>query len=216
MDGVTFEQSVELLMENAQEILDLEEISLINSVGRVIPEDYFAIFDNSPFDRRPLDGFALKSEDTNAPRSLKVIGEECAGDELINLGEKLTSGKIYNSNLFLIASRLIEMGFELKILGILSDNAENCSKILSELEIDDFKARGAQIDAGSFGENIISEGFTFKKLPIGTRLQCGNVFFEITQIGKECHIHCAIYRQIGDCIMPREGIFARRRHKNWR
>ena len=239
MEGVTFEQAIELLIANSKEILDSEEILLINSVGRVISEDYFAIFDNPPFDRSPLDGFALKSEDTNAPRRLKVIGEECAGDffigeiksgeclrimtgaampkgsdcvirqedvdfdgeyifitkklahhenycfagedikanfllvaknstltaahvailasqgfnsvkvyrkpriavastgdELIQPGEKLSPGKIYNSNLYLIASRLLEMGFEPKILGILPDNAENCSKILSELEID--------------------------------------------------------------------------------
>lgn len=84
--------------------------------------------------------------------------------------------------------------------------------LLGQAEIDDFKARGAQVEAGSFGENIIAEGFTFKKLPIGTRLQCGDVFFEITQIGKECHSHCAIYQQIGDCIMPREGVFARVLH----
>ena len=239
MEGVTFEQAIELLTANSNKIVDLEEISLINAVGRVISEDYFAKFDNPPFDRSPLDGFALKSEDTAAPRSLKVIGEECAGDffvgeiksgeclrimtgaaipkgsdcvirqedvtfdgenifitkklahhenycfagedikansllvaknsvltaahvavlasqginsvkvyrkpriavastgdELINPDEKLSPGKIYNSNLFLIASRLIEMGFEPKILGILPDDAENCSKILSELEID--------------------------------------------------------------------------------
>ena len=84
--------------------------------------------------------------------------------------------------------------------------------LLGQSEIDDFKARGAQIEPGAFGENIIAEGFTFKKLPIGTRLQCGDVFFEITQIGKECHSHCAIYQQIGDCIMPREGVFARVLH----
>ena len=83
---------------------------------------------------------------------------------------------------------------------------------LGQSEIDAFKARGAQVEAGSFGENIIAEGFIFKNLPIGTRLRCGNVFFDITQIGKECHSHCAIYQQIGDCIMPREGVFARVLH----
>ena len=83
---------------------------------------------------------------------------------------------------------------------------------LGQAEIDAFKARGAQVEAGAFGENIIAEGFTFKELPLGTRLKCGDVFFEITQIGKECHSHCAIYKQVGDCIMPREGIFARVLH----
>ena len=83
---------------------------------------------------------------------------------------------------------------------------------LGQAKIDAFKARGAQVAAGAFGENIIAEGFTFKELPIGTRLKCGDVFFEITQIGKECHSHCAIYKQVGDCIMPREGVFARVLH----
>ena len=84
--------------------------------------------------------------------------------------------------------------------------------LLGQAEIDAFKARGAQVEAGAFGENIIAEGFTFKELAIGTRLRSGDVFFEITQIGKECHAHCAIYKQVGDCIMPREGVFARVLH----
>ena len=83
---------------------------------------------------------------------------------------------------------------------------------IGQAEVDAFKARGAKVTAGSFGENIIAEGFRFKDLPIGTRLRSGQVFFELTQIGKECHNHCAIYRQLGDCIMPREGIFARVLH----
>ncbi|MBQ7493543.1 MAG: molybdenum cofactor biosynthesis protein [Selenomonadaceae bacterium] len=84
--------------------------------------------------------------------------------------------------------------------------------LLGQGEIDAFKARGAMVEPGAFGENIIAEGFTFKKLPVGTRLKCGDVFFEITQLGKECHAHCAIYQQVGDCIMPREGVFARVLH----
>ena len=76
---------------------------------------------------------------------------------------------------------------------------------LGQGEIDAFKARGAKIEAGAFGENIVAEGFT-------SRLKSGEVFFEITQIGKECHSRCAIYQQVGDCIMPREGIFARVLH----
>ena len=83
---------------------------------------------------------------------------------------------------------------------------------LGQAEVDEFKARGANIEPGAFGENILAEGFTFKNLPLGTRLRSGNVFFQITQIGKECHSHCAIYHQVGDCIMPREGVFARVLH----
>lgn len=75
--------------------------------------------------------------------------------------------------------------------------------------IEEFKALGAQVQNGSFGENIIVEGFDLKSLPIGTRLRSGDVELELTQIGKQCHAHCAIYHKMGDCIMPREGIFCK-------
>jgi len=65
------------------------------------------------------------------------------------------------------------------------------------------------VDSGSFGENLVVEGFDFRSLPVGTLLRCGEVLLEMTQIGKECHSHCAIYHKMGDCIMPREGVFAR-------
>ena len=79
-------------------------------------------------------------------------------------------------------------------------------------EIEDFRKRGGNVEFGDFGENIVAEGFRFKELPVGTRLKSSDVFFEVTQIGKECHSHCQIYHQVGDCIMPREGIFARVLH----
>ncbi len=79
-------------------------------------------------------------------------------------------------------------------------------------EIEDFRKRGGNVNFGDFGENIVADEFRFKELPVGTRLKSGDVFFEITQIGKECHSHCQIYHQVGDCIMPREGVFARVLH----
>ena len=60
---------------------------------------------------------------------------------------------------------------------------------------------------GAFAENILCEGITLYKLPIGTKLRVGTALCEVTQIGKECHSECAIRQQAGDCIMPREGIF---------
>ena len=63
------------------------------------------------------------------------------------------------------------------------------------------------IPAGAFAENILTEGITLYKLPIGTRLRVGEALLEVTQIGKECHMDCAIRKQVGDCVMPREGIF---------
>lgn len=76
-------------------------------------------------------------------------------------------------------------------------------------QIEAFKNRGAEVGHGAFGENIIVEGFDLKSLPIGTRFVCNDVVLELTQIGKQCHTHCAIYHQMGDCIMPREGVFCK-------
>ena len=61
----------------------------------------------------------------------------------------------------------------------------------------------------AFGENLIVDGFHFRTLPVGTRFRVGEVLLEMTQIGKECHSHCEIYKVMGDCIMPREGVFAK-------
>ena len=65
-------------------------------------------------------------------------------------------------------------------------------------EIEDFRKLGVKVEFGAFGENIVAEGFRFKELPVGTRLRAGEVWFEITQIGKECHKGCAIRQQVGD------------------
>ncbi len=81
--------------------------------------------------------------------------------------------------------------------------------LLSGDKIEAFRARGAHVEYGAFGENLVVEGIDFRALPVGTLLRCGNVLLEMTQIGKECHSHCTIYHQVGDCIMPREGVFAR-------
>lgn len=81
--------------------------------------------------------------------------------------------------------------------------------LLSYEKIQDFKKKGAPVEDGAFGENLIVSGIDFKNLPVGTRFQSGDVVMEMTQIGKECHSGCEIYKIMGDCIMPREGVFAR-------
>ncbi|GLB28798.1 hypothetical protein LAD12857_07210 [Lacrimispora amygdalina] len=81
--------------------------------------------------------------------------------------------------------------------------------LLSNDKIEAFKNRGAEVAEGAFGENLIVEGIDFRSLPVGTRFQCNDVLLELTQIGKECHTGCEIYHKMGDCIMPREGVFAR-------
>ena len=62
---------------------------------------------------------------------------------------------------------------------------------------------------GSFAENITVEGFDVSSIPVGGRLRIGECLLEVTQIGKECHSRCEIYKTIGDCIMPRKGVFCR-------
>ena len=81
--------------------------------------------------------------------------------------------------------------------------------LLSYDKIEAFRQRGARVENGAFGENLVVEGIDFSALPVGTRLACGDVVLEITQIGKECRHGCAIFQQMGDCIMPREGVFAK-------
>ncbi len=82
--------------------------------------------------------------------------------------------------------------------------------LLALEQIEDFRARGADVEFGAFGENLVVEGFDLKSLPIGTRFTVGDdILLELTQIGKQCHSHCAIYASVGDCIMPREGVFTR-------
>ncbi len=79
--------------------------------------------------------------------------------------------------------------------------------LLNFEKIEDFRAKGVDVDFGAFGENIIIDEIDFRTLPIGTRFEIGDALLELTQIGKECHSHCAIYHAVGDCIMPREGVF---------
>lgn len=81
--------------------------------------------------------------------------------------------------------------------------------LLSFEKIEDFRAKGADVDFGAFGENLVVEGFDLRQIPVGSRFQIGDVLLELTQIGKECHSHCAIFHAVGDCIMPREGVFTK-------
>lgn len=80
--------------------------------------------------------------------------------------------------------------------------------LLSHEKIEAFRAKGAVAPYGCFGENLVVDDFDFATLPVGTRLSCGNVLLEISQIGKECHDKCQIYHTMGECIMPTQGVFA--------
>lgn len=81
--------------------------------------------------------------------------------------------------------------------------------LLSINSIEKMKDKGFDLNFGDFAENITVEGFEVKDLSIGTKLKIGEVILEISQIGKSCHSKCEIFKTVGDCIMPKEGVFAR-------
>ena len=99
--------------------------------------------------------------------------------------------------------------------GVVGDAHADCLthrqvSLLAQESINKMRRQGFDLQPGDFAENITTEGIDLVSLPIGTRIKVGNeVILEMTQIGKECHAACAIRRQVGDCIMPREGIFAK-------
>lgn len=82
--------------------------------------------------------------------------------------------------------------------------------LLGAEDIDSMREQGLELEVGAFGENIVTKGLELYDLPIGSQLKLGDeILLEVTQIGKECHDRCEIYHQVGDCIMPRRGIFAK-------
>lgn len=82
--------------------------------------------------------------------------------------------------------------------------------LLAKESTDKMRKLGADVGPGDFAENLTTEGIELVTLPVGKRLLVGkDVVLEVSQIGKECHTHCAIYRQVGACVMPTEGIFTR-------
>jgi MOSC domain-containing protein YiiM len=81
--------------------------------------------------------------------------------------------------------------------------------LLADESVDKLREKMPELDAGVFAENILTKGLCLYELPVGTKLRAGAALLEVTQIGKECHnAGCAIKQQTGDCVMPREGIFA--------
>ena len=80
--------------------------------------------------------------------------------------------------------------------------------LLAQESIEKMQKLGLSVSAGDFAENITVSGIELHTLKIGTRIKAGQVILKVSQIGKECHTRCAIFYQAGDCIMPKEGIFA--------
>ena len=81
--------------------------------------------------------------------------------------------------------------------------------LLADEDVQTMRGQGVELGCGDFAENITTQGVDLAALPVGARLYLGEAVLEITQIGKECHHGCAIYQAVGDCVMPRRGIFAR-------
>ncbi len=82
--------------------------------------------------------------------------------------------------------------------------------LLAIESISKIRKKGLDVNPGDFAENITTKGIKLWELPVGTRLKLGkDVLVEVTQIGKECHNRCAIFKQVGDCVMPREGVFVK-------
>lgn len=107
----------------------------------------------------------------------------------------------------------VSEGFLIENFGLEGDahggNWHRQISLLSYDKVEAFNHRGAAVKDGDFGENLVVEGIDFRSLPVGSLLFCGEAVLEMTQIGKECHSHCAIHKRMGECIMPREGVFAR-------
>jgi len=99
--------------------------------------------------------------------------------------------------------------------GLVGDAHADCCthrqvSLLAAESIDKMRALGLELSPGDFAENLTTEGIDLVSLPVGTRMSVGKqVILEVTQIGKECHAGCAIYQQVGKCIMPEEGVFAK-------
>lgn len=110
------------------------------------------------------------------------------------------------------AKHAIESAELVQNFGIKNDaHAGNWHRQVSLLayeKVSEFNARGGNVQNGDFGENILLEGIDLRKLPVGSILKNENIVLKISQIGKECHSHCQIFHRVGDCIMPREGVFA--------
>jgi len=130
----------------------------------------------------------------------KVCGKVLAVNSSQNKGEKKSN---------------IDCGLLLENLGLENDAHAQAGiirqvSLLAKESIDKIRAKGLDVHYGDFAENLTVEGIDLPALPIGTRLKIGKkVLLEVSQIGKVCHNRCDIFYAVGDCVMPREGIFAK-------
>jgi len=109
----------------------------------------------------------------------------------------------------------VREGYLRKDYGLTDDahadyNTPRQVSLLAIESINKMRGQGFDVAPGDFAENLTTEGLELASLPIGTRISIGkDVLLEISQIGKKCHTGCAIFREVGKCVMPQEGVFAR-------
>ena len=109
----------------------------------------------------------------------------------------------------------VDEGILITEFGLQGDAHANASwhrqvSLLAQESAEKMRKLGVNVGPGDFAENLLTEGIELISLPIGAKLGIGrDIILEVTQIGKECHAHCAIYQQVGTCVMPTEGIFTR-------
>lgn len=118
----------------------------------------------------------------------------------VNIGEKVGRKKINEGR-----------GYLLLNCGLKGDAHAGTGRqvsLLAEESIKKIREKGLNVGFGDFAENITTEGIDLPALPIGTKIRIGKSLLRITQIGKECHDRCHIFYTVGDCVMPREGVFA--------
>ena len=114
-----------------------------------------------------------------------------------------------------VSKKPVDEGFFKEDYGLVGDahaasDTHRQVSLLALASIEKMRRLGLELSAGDFAENLTVEGLDLVSLPIGTRLAVGKgVILEVTQIGKECHTGCAIFRKVGKCVMPKEGIFTR-------
>ncbi len=109
----------------------------------------------------------------------------------------------------------VKEGYIQQNYGLADDAHADCSShrqvsLMAIESIQKMRDRGFDVGPGDFAENLTTEGINLVALPVGTEVSVGKeVVLEVSQIGKECHTKCAIYHQLGQCIMPEEGVFTK-------
>ena len=149
-------------------------------------------------------------------RTVKEANPEDGKNKMTNVEQNL-DGRILAVSVSLkkgVKKTNILKGSLIENYGLENDaHAGDWHRQLSLLAIESIsriREKGLDVNPGDFAENITTAGIRLWELPVGTQMKLGEeAVVEVTQIGKECHDRCAIFKQVGDCVMPREGIFVK-------